>query len=151
MRRVALVVMATAALAGCGSGGSSGASPSDGGSTAVTSIDQVEGKSFVSTSVKGRDLVAGTSLKLSFEGGRMSANAGCNTMSGGATVSGGLLKWSGHPLQTMMACGDGKDEQEKWFSGLLTNGVKAAETGDGHVVLSTDAVTIDLGPAPASS
>lgn len=111
----------------------------------------LNGKNFVSLSVTGRELVGGTALTLSFDDGRMTANGGCNTMSGAATVDGGMLKWSGHPIQTMMACGDGKDAQEKWFAGLLTTGIKATDMGGGALWLSTDSVQIKLGPAPSSS
>lgn len=51
----------------------------------------------------------------------------------------------------MMACGGGKDEQGKWLAGLLGDGAKATQVGDGRLVLTADTVTIDLAPAQSSS
>lgn len=147
MRRVALVAIAVVALAGCGSGGSSGSSAS---STPVTSVDSLNGKSFVSTSVKGHDLVSGTAITLQVTDGNLSLNAGCNTMNGAATISDGVLKFSGHPMQTMMACGDGKDAQDKWLLEMFTTGVSPTLSGD-VMTLTHDDLTILMGPASSTT
>jgi heat shock protein HslJ len=51
----------------------------------------LDGREFLSTSVEGYTLVEGTTLRLSFSDGALSANAGCNTIFGGYTVDGGTL------------------------------------------------------------
>lgn len=148
MRKVAIVAVVVAALAGCSSGSSSSSSPSTG--TAVTSIDALNGKAFASTSVKGRDLVSGTSITLKVTDGSLSLNAGCNTMNGAAAVSEGVLKFTGHPIQTMMACGDGKDAQDKWLLETFTTGVSPSLAGD-VMTLTHDDLTIVMGPVSSTS
>ena len=73
--------------------------------SAVTTAD-LDGSTFESTSVEGHDLVPGSTVRLTFENGSLSANAGCNTMSSSYAVTDGRLAWTGHPMSTMMGCPD---------------------------------------------
>ncbi|WP_170119850.1 META domain-containing protein [Branchiibius hedensis] len=113
-------------------------------------MDSLNGKSFVSTSVKGHDLVSGTAITLQVTDGNLSLNGGCNTMNGAATISDGVLKFSGHPMQTMMACGDGKDAQDKWLLETFTTGVSPTLSGD-VMTLTHDDLTILMGPASSTT
>lgn len=113
----------------------------------------LEGSTFTSTQVQGHDLVAGTSITLTFEDGRMVATAGCNTMSGSYDVSGGTLAWTGPAASTMMGCPDDLAAQDQWISGLLTDGM-SAELDESVLVLGSGDVTIRLAataPADLSS
>ena len=113
---MALGLVALVALAGCGSDGSEGSS--DGGPTttkpstsatepastaAAPTTDDLDGRTFVSSSVTGYDLVADSQISLSFDGARMGANAGCNQSSGGYSIADGTLKWDGPAATTQMA------------------------------------------------
>ena len=139
-----LTVLAVGLLvAACGGGGSSSAS--DGSSSsgpAVTAAD-LDGSTFESTSVEGHDLVAGSSVRLTFEGGSLSANAGCNTMSSSYDVTDGRLAWTGHPMTTMMGCPDDLMAQDTWLSDLLEQGADATLGGDELTLVSGD-VTLQL-------
>ncbi len=116
MLRAAALVLVTAALgvavAGCGD------EP-----TPVTQ-QALDGQTFASASVEGYTLAPKTQLRLDFEGGRLAANAGCNTIAGPYTVVKNVLK-QGQQAQTQMACGDRVDAQERWFAGFLSTGAKA--------------------------
>src|SRR3954470_7514430 len=75
----------------CGGGSSSSAGDVPG--SAPTKAD-LDGSAFASTSVEGHDLVAGSTVRLTFEDGSLSANAGCNTMTGSYDVTDGRLAWT---------------------------------------------------------
>ncbi|KYH45333.1 META domain-containing protein [Branchiibius sp. NY16-3462-2] len=147
MRMVAVVALAATALAGCGS---SSSSPSTATGTALTSLSDLNGKSFVSTSVKGHDLVSGTAITLKVTDGSLSLNGGCNMINGAATVSDGVLKFTGHPIQTMMSCGDEKDAQDKWLTETFMTGVSPTISGDVMTLTHGD-LTIVMGPGSAAA
>ena len=88
-------VLLVGALGGCGDDGSSGAaepastdstggseSPSEsaGESASPSVAPAVLATTYVSTEVTGYDLVADSQIRLTFEDGNLSVNAGCNTM-----------------------------------------------------------------------
>ena len=149
----AFVVMAALALAACGSSDSG-----DGASSSTTdpikdattttapgaqSDADLDGKAFTSTEVEGYDLVAGSAITLAFDGDRLSANAGCNSLGSTYSFADGTLKWTAVPMATMMACEDDLMAQETWLVGLLTEGVDAALDGS-TLTLTSDDVTITL-------
>ena len=107
----------------------------------VTSADLTG--SFTSTSVGGHDLVAGSTLTLSFEDDQLTASAGCNTMGSAFSLDGGILLWEGEPRSTMMACSDELMAQDTWLTGLLTGGVHASLDGD-TLTLAAQQVTMTL-------
>lgn len=147
MRTVVVAVLAMAALAGCSS---SSSSPSTATGTALTSLSDLNGKSFVLTSVKGHDLVSGTAITLKVTDGSLSLNGGCNMISGAATLSDGVLKFTGHPIQTMMSCGDEKDAQDKWLTETFTTGLSPTLSGD-LMTLTHDDLTIVMGPGSSTA
>ena len=139
---VALVVLG---VAGCSSDNSSEASDESAASasgSAVTS-DDLEGSTYVSTSVTGEDLVEGSTINLSFEGPRMQMSAGCNIISAAYDVTDGTLKWTGEPAATMMACPDDLMAQDQWLIELFQGGVTATSDGS-TLTLANDDVTIEL-------
>lgn len=79
----------------------------------------LEGHTYTSTASSGHDLVAGSRVTLSFEDGRISANAGCNTMSGSASWEGDTLDVTGPLASTMMACDEALMAQDRWLSEFL--------------------------------
>jgi heat shock protein HslJ len=78
------------------------------------------GRTFVSTDVRGHDLVEDTSVELSFETDRLSASAGCNTLTGPASWDDGTLAINADSLATtMMACEPELQAQDDWVTGFL--------------------------------
>ena len=153
----ALVLVGALTLAGCGddsddvsSGDGSttttaaGAPDTTGGAgAAAPTADDLDGRTFLSTSVEGHELVADSVLRLSFEGDLLTAHAGCNTMTGGYGIDAGTLAWADTPAATMMACEDDLMTQDAWVAEALTAGM-AAELEGGMLSLSDDGVLIEL-------
>lgn len=132
-------------VAGCGSDDSSGAADESATSASGSTVtaDDLEGATYVSTSVTGYDLVEGSTINLSFEGQRMQLSAGCNIISAAYDVTDGTLAWTGEPTATMMACPDDLMAQDQWLIGLFQDGVTAASDGS-TLTLANDQVTIEL-------
>ncbi|WP_164737212.1 META domain-containing protein [Georgenia sp. SYP-B2076] len=115
-RSAAAAVVAGALLAACAAA-AGGAAP------------DLAGKSFVSSGVRGHDLVAGTDVRLLFGQDTISVNAGCNTLTGAATWAGGVLAVDAHMAQTMMACSGELTDQDDWLKVLLTSDPAVALEG----------------------
>jgi heat shock protein HslJ len=128
---IALLV-AGLALTACSAAGSS-ASPSPAAS--------LEGRTFLSTSVTGRDLVPGTTVRLAFKDGRLGVNAGCNQIGGAYTVKGGRLQL-GSMMSTEMGCDQVLMAQDGWVSSFLA-GATVALAGD-SLTLANGGVTMNL-------
>ena len=130
------------------SGSRVGASADSGtGSATGTGSDDVlaslSGRTFVSTEVTGHDLVPGSTITMTFPNAQtVSVNAGCNTMSGGASVEGGVLQ-VGPLATTQMGCPAPLMTQDAWLAALLTKGMAIEAQGE-TLVLSADEVTITL-------
>jgi heat shock protein HslJ len=92
----------------------SSATPTSAAGDAATQ-EGLDGKTFVSTSVAGHELVEGTTVRLVFEEGRLAVEAGCNTQTAPYAVDASTVKWSGPPASTMMACPDPLHEQDLWL------------------------------------
>lgn len=97
-----------ALLVACSSGGGPADAP------------DLAGKVFVATDVQGRDLVEGSTLRLTFDEDQLAAQAGCNTIFGGAAWDDGTLRFTGEPARTSMGCVDGLAEQDDWLAAFLT-------------------------------
>jgi heat shock protein HslJ len=148
---LALPLVATAALAACGSdadGSATSDSPTDQTSDSQTETsvptsgsDGLDGRSFVSTEVDGHELVPDSVVRLTFEDGSLSINAGCNTMFGGYTVEGDVLS-APTMAMTEMACDPALMEQDAWISGLISNGPTVTVDGDTLTIAGPDAQTI---------
>lgn len=119
-----------------------GGTDGGGGTSAAPDPPELAGKTFVSTEVTGHELVQGTVVSLAFLASSISANAGCNTMNGGATWTGGVLTVPGDALaSTRKLCPEPLTQQDTWLSSFLTSG--PALTLDGtQLVLTKDDVSV---------
>ncbi len=103
----------------------------------------LEGHTFLSTGVtedgSDRPLVDGSRLRLTFEDGRLSAQAGCNTMSGGYRTEDGRLVVE-QLAMTQMGCPEELMEQDAWLADLLGGGPTVEADGDGLVLTSGSTV-----------
>lgn len=126
LRASSLAAAAALALAGCGGGGA-----------------DLEGKTYTSVESRGHDLVAGSTVTLRFEDGRISANAGCNTMTGAATWEGETLEVEGPLASTMMACEEALMAQDQWLSEFLASSPDLAVEGE-ELVLGDDTTGLTL-------
>jgi heat shock protein HslJ len=130
-RRATVVVTSTVllvfAMAGCGEDAdtrSATAGLEDG-----ETVDLAD-RTFVSTDVRGHDLVEDTSVTLSFESDQVSASAGCNTFMGAASWDDGTLSLDDEELAaTMMACSPEQQEQDDWLTGFLASSPALALAG----------------------
>ena len=150
LARLGVVLLLAGALGGCGDESDGGAAPSPSTSPepAGATLDPaaLDGTSYTSTSVEGRELVSGSAIELTFEDDTMSAWAGCNNMFGSFEVTGTDLAWSTEPAATMMMCDPELAEQDQWLASLLTAGVTATTDG-ATLTLEGDGVTIELASA----
>ncbi len=153
-RRFAVVPLlfglTAAAMVGCGSESSDDTdettttAAAEGPGTAPLEATALDGRTFLSTSVTGQDLVADSVIRLSFEGTIMAVNGGCNTMTSEFAVDeSGYLAWTGEPAATMMACEEDLAAQDIWLTELLTGGAEAT-LEDATLTLATDGVTVEL-------
>jgi heat shock protein HslJ len=131
-----LVITALAlSLAACGDdttdSGSTDTTTAAGSGTAAA----VEGRTYVSQSATGFTLVDGSDVRLTFDSGQLSANAGCNSMSGGYTITDGKLVVEAL-ASTMMACEQPLMDQETAVSTFLSS--SPAITADGDALTLTD-------------
>ncbi len=104
--------------------------------------DELAGRTFLSTSVEGQELVAGTRVSIGFEDASLSMNAGCNTSFGAYSVADGVLT-AGPLAQTMMFCGDELSAQDAWLVQLLEGAPTVTVDGDALTIASPD-VTLQL-------
>lgn len=99
-----------------------GAACGDDGSTTGSEpglIEQLRGRTFLSREVTGRDLVAGTELRLTFrDDDTLGASAGCNQLSGLVAVDADRLVVT-ELGTTEMGCDEARHDQDAWFAGLL--------------------------------
>jgi heat shock protein HslJ len=99
----------------------------------------VGNRTFVSTAVTGHQLVAGTKVTLAFRDATLSANAGCNSMSGDYHIVGGTLA-VGVMSMTEMGCQADLMAQDAWLAKLLP-GAKV-QIGDALLTLTKGDVSI---------
>lgn len=160
---VTSALILTGTLAACGGDDSSGAAPEPSESTSASTSESasetasesaspsispaVLANTYVSTEVTGYDLVADTTIRLTFEDGNLSVNAGCNTMFAPYELTDDSLAWTEEPAATMMGCPDDLAAQDQWLAELFTTGVGAAADGP-TLTLTSDDVTIVLSRAP---
>jgi heat shock protein HslJ len=108
----------------------------------VTSA-QLDGRSFTGTDVVGHELVDGTAVTLTFEDGRLSTNAGCNTSSGAYRVDDGVLRIEGDRATTLIGCEAELEAQDQWLGQFLADG-PAVELVDDLLTLDGGEVTMTL-------
>lgn len=129
--------MATAlVLVACGSSGSdvqAGGGPGD-----------LDDRTFLSRSVEGHELLAGTQVRLTFSEGRLGAQAGCNHLSAPYRLDGGALDVSGEGMaMTDMGCDPARHAQDEWLAEFLGSSPRADLDGD-ELVLTSPTATVRL-------
>lgn len=120
-------------------------------------VSRLDGKKFVSTSIKGPGAEP-KKIALSFFRGKiydenfkvidkngpiMGLDAGCNGMGGGYEVRKGRLRWIGPVTGTAMAC---PDDRTGWISSRLTKGIAAKLEGRNLILKGRHGVRIVLKP-----
>ncbi len=135
----AFALVSAVLLASCGGGASpSSSGPAPGGSGLVGGL---EGRTFLSTAVDGRVLVAGSRIRLSFKNGQIGASAGCNSMGGTYRIDAGRLVIT-QLSTTDLGCAQALMTQDAWVADLL-NG--ATLTLDGNTLtLAKNGVRLTL-------
>lgn len=108
-----------------------------------TDAPDLAGKVFAATEVQGRELVEGSTLRLTFDEGNLAAQAGCNTIFGAAAWDDGTLRFTGEPARTSMGCVDGLAEQDDWLAAFLTAG-PSVELDGTTLTLDDGTATITL-------
>jgi heat shock protein HslJ len=146
-------LMSTLVLGACAGGGGA-ASPAPSGSPpgspdasppgspdATSGRQGLEGRTFLSVASAGRALVAGSRVRISFQGGQIAASGGCNSMSGPYAIDGDrlLVRQLG---STEMACERALMDQDDWLAGFL-DGATLALAGD-TLTLAKDGVRLTL-------
>jgi heat shock protein HslJ len=120
-------------------------SPSPAPTSTPTPIPPVglTGRTFLSTAVTQDGapfaLVQGTRIRLVFDNGRLTAQAGCNTMSGDLTVDGGRLV-VGDLATTEIGCQPALAQQDNWLAQLL--GSNPSFALDGNDLTLTSGTTV---------
>jgi heat shock protein HslJ len=131
-----------------GTGGTSGAvgsSPSTGAPTSTGSalVDALAGRTFLSTSVTGHDLVAGSRISVQFRAPHsVAAQAGCNHLSGDYRLDDARLMVD-QLAMTEMGCDKPLMQQDDWLAGLLQQGPTVSLHGD-QLTLTAQDVRITL-------
>ncbi len=133
---LALALSIVLLLSACGGSGGAATAEDDGDA-------DLDGRTFRSTQVRGRTLVEGTVVMLTFEDGRIGASAGCNTMSGAATWDDGTLSVASELATTMIGCPPELQAQDEWLASFLTSGPVLALAGT-TLTLGDDSVGLTL-------
>jgi heat shock protein HslJ len=106
-------------------------------------IVNLSGRTFVSQSVVGRNLLPGTEVRLLFmRGRRYTATAGCNSLSGSYRFDDGVLVVSS-TTTTNMACDAPHQEQDAWLGAFLAAGPKT-EIAEPTLTLATAVETVAM-------
>jgi heat shock protein HslJ len=127
---IAMVLLVATAAASCGSSDDAGDREPTPSATTTFTTARLEGSTFVAEDVQGRDLVAGTQVRVSFEDGTMAVVAGCNTLFGAYELVDGTLRWAREAASTRKACPEELSAQDDWLAAVLADGVAASVDGD---------------------
>lgn len=140
-RFAALAAVSALALVACGD--DSDSNPGDTSGPDGPSVLAIDGATYLSDTVTGQTLVDGSRLTLNFDGGRLGASAGCNSMGGDFTVDDGVLT-VGDMAMTEMACDEPLMTQEQWYAQFLTSGPTITQDGDRITLVSGDVTLVML-------
>lgn len=127
-----LAVVVVASIAACG-GDDDAAAPSTG---------DLDGRTFVATSIEGATLVDGSEVVVSFADDLVLVEAGCNSQRAGYQVEDGALV-VGELAATQMACDDALMAQDQLVGDIMRASPSITLDGD-EMVLTTDTTTITL-------
>ena len=151
---IPVILLVSLIVVGCTGGGASpsSAAPSPTGSSPIGSApakpsptkpspSTLDGRTFLSTSVVGHDLVPGSTVRLTFQDERIGINAGCNQMGGSYAVIDGLLTTE-QMMTTEMGCEAPLMAQDTWVAGFMS-GAAVTLAGD-TLTLANGGVTKTL-------
>lgn len=124
-------------LAGCG--GKTDAAVDGGGD-----VNDLDGRTFLSTSVTPKDLVPGSQIRLWFDDGSLTAQAGCNSMGARVRVDGGRLVVTEPMFMTEMGCSEPLMAQDEWLAEVLGSGPELTSDGDTLTLRAADGTVIEL-------
>lgn len=140
MRIGSFVIAGLAAVVSACSGAGAAPSASSVPPSASPSVAALAGRAFLSTAVtqagSPKALVPGTRIRIGFEATTLTAEAGCNTMSGAYAIAGGVLRLEQLAI-TEMACDPARSAQDEWLATFLTSRPS--------LVASATALTLDGG------
>ena len=91
-------------------------------SSGPVGIDELSGRTYLSTAVVGRTLADGTIIALRFGGAELSASAGCNTLSGPYATGAGRLTAGGLRIDKPIPCPSAVSEETSWLADFLGAG-----------------------------
>lgn len=90
----------------------------------------------------------GGSVALTFTDDGISVNAGCNTLFGSATWTGGVISVEGGILaSTMMACSDALMDQDQLLTAFFTSDPSWSLSGS-ELTITNDSITMSLTELP---
>lgn len=102
-----------------------------------------DGQVYESVDVNGRELVADTSITLSFDGHMVAMDAGCNTTTVGHRVRRGRLETFGDTATTLVGCTPELSRQDAWLARWLGDGVEMRTRADA-MTLEGEGVVVEL-------
>jgi heat shock protein HslJ len=103
-------------------------------------LRDLDGREFIAQTVTGRELVAGTEIRMSFRDESVSVHAGCNSMFGMYSIEDGVLRVDGVG-STAIGCDGPRHAQDEWVSELLVGRPKIALEGP-RLTLTGDGVKL---------
>jgi heat shock protein HslJ len=113
---------------------------------AVPAGPDLQGREFLSTGVEqagaDRPLVPGSRIRMTFSDGRISASAGCNTMSGAYRIDGGRILLD-DLATTLIGCQADLQAQDEWLSDFF-RADPAIRLDGNDLVLEEGDITISL-------
>jgi len=124
------LLLAALLLGACSAAGASVPSPAS-----------LDGRTFLSTGIGGAELVPGTQVRLTFTGGDLGAQAGCNIMGGTYAVDGNRLRTT-QMFMTEMGCDEPRQAQDEWLAAFLGNVTFTLEGGT--LTLSNGTIRLTL-------
>jgi len=141
---ITLLLATTALVSACTGGGSTpgpSGDPPSGDPPSGATPQGLDGRTFLSTGIDGRVLVAGSVVRLTFHGDQIGAQAGCNSLGGTYRIDGDRLV-IGQMGGTDMACDGPLMDQDTWLAAYLN---EATIDLDGDTLaLTNGGVTLTL-------
>jgi heat shock protein HslJ len=99
---------------------------------------------FLAESVEGRELVAGTEIRMTFGEDELGAHAGCNHLGGPYSIDGNRLVLSGLS-STNIGCQPDLHAQDEWLAALLTGSPRLTlDDDDARLTIAGDDVQLTL-------
>jgi heat shock protein HslJ len=132
-----LAVLAALGLAACGGddAGDAGGDPGSGSAGSsqaaeTATVESLDGRSFTATEARGADITPKSTLTVSFDGGRVAVDGGCNSISGNYSIedNGEIQSFM---ITTMMGCPPAIQDLEVFATELFRQGAIATRTENG--------------------